>query len=66
MKKYLIERKETLYFHVEAESKGQALQIASEAGDMDYKMEVGEITDKVVEVNDVLIEEEENFGEDLK
>lgn len=62
MKKYLIERKETLYFHVEARSKKKALELANQAGDMDYKMEVGEITDKIVEVDDVLIDEEENLG----
>ena len=45
---YLINRKEVLFFEVEANSTKQAQEIADEAGDMDYKMEVSSIINKVI------------------
>ena len=48
MKSYVIKRKEVLFFEVKAKSMKAAQKIADEAGDMDYKMEVEEITNEVV------------------
>jgi len=45
---YLIKREETLYFEVEANSVDKAKEVADEANDMDYKMEVEEITNEVI------------------